>query len=58
MKGLNHRPYSIRAIVGFVLLAASVAVRVRYGSDGNIFSFMLVIAAVGMFLPERKSPAD
>jgi len=58
MKGLNHHPYWVRAIVGLVLFAASVAVRVRYGSDGNIFSFMFVIAAVGMFLPERKRPAD
>ncbi|WP_176400395.1 hypothetical protein [Sphingobium sp. Z007] len=58
MKGLNHYPYWIRAMVGFVLLAASVAVRVRYGNDRSIFSFMLVIAAVGIFLPERKRPAD
>lgn len=58
MKGLNHYSYWVRAMVGFLLLAASVAVRVRYDSDGSIFSFMLVIAAVGMFLPERKRPAD
>ncbi len=58
MKGPNHYSYWVRAIMGFVLLAASVAVRVRYGNDGSIFSFMLVIAAVGMLLPERKRPAD
>jgi len=58
MKGLSRCPYWVRAMLGFVLLAASVAVRVHYDSDGSIFSFMLVIAAVGMFLPERRHPAD
>lgn len=58
MKGLNRHAYWVRALIGLMFLAASVTVRVRYGNTGNIFSFMLGIAAVGMFLPVRKRPAD